>query len=162
MSRRRKAAKLAAKRATKFEQFEQPTRTRVEQTTSENKARLLDALRESFGIIRPACEAADVSVQTYYNYLDSDSEFAAAVKEINERTLDKLESSVVNIALAGEQEKNRLSAAQFLLKTKGKQRGFTEKQETELSGEVGLSGRVEIVAQLPSNGRDKNTGPTPG
>jgi len=160
MSRRRKAAKLAAKRATNLESLEYPTRR--QSTTAENKALLLEALRESYGIVGPACEAADVAVSTYYNYLNSDPEFSEAVRLINERTLDKLESSVVNIALAGEQEKNRLSAAQFLLKTKGKQRGFTEKQETELSGDVGLSGRVEIVAQLPSNGRDKNTGPASG
>lgn len=92
--------------------------------TLHTKKRLLEALEKSLGVVTIACKEVDVTRTTFYNYLESDTEFAAAVEQIGDVALDFAESQLFKQIKEG----NPASTI-FYLKTKGKKRGYIERQE---------------------------------
>jgi hypothetical protein len=89
---------------------------------------MLDALERSLGIVSTACEKAGISRQTHYNWLKDDPEYKEAVRAIEERTIDFAESHLHALI----KDKNP-AATIFFLKTKGKNRGYVERQEIEIN-----------------------------
>ena len=92
------------------------------------KKTMLDALERSLGIVSTACEKAGISRQTHYNWMKDDPEYKEAVRAIEERTIDFAESHLHALI----KDKNP-AATIFFLKTKGKNRGYIERQEIEVS-----------------------------
>lgn len=93
-----------------------------------NKKLLLEALQKNLGNITLACKACGIeSRQTFYNYLQNDPEFAKAVEAVNESALDFAEGKLMQLINNGD-----TTATIFFLKTKGKKRGYIEKQEIEV------------------------------
>jgi hypothetical protein len=98
------------------------------------KKTMLDALERTLGIVSTACEKAGVSRQTHYNWLKDDPEYKAAVDQIQESVIDFAESHLYKLIKEGNPAANI-----FYLKTKGKSRGYIERQEVEVSGPKPLS-----------------------
>ena len=96
----------------------------VAQRMQENKKRFLTALEKSLGVKTPAARKIGVDPATVYRWINQDPEFAEAVKAIEEQALDFSES-----ALFRQIADNNTSATIFHLKTKGKHRGWVERQE---------------------------------
>jgi len=92
------------------------------------KESLLKALEKSLGIVSTACEALGISRTTYYKYYNEDKEFKHSVDSISDIALDCAESQLFELI----KEKN-VTAIIFYLKTKGKKRGYIEKQEVNHS-----------------------------
>ncbi len=90
----------------------------------QTKKALLDALEKSLGIVTTACKIVGVNRTTFYQYLKDDPDFAQAVKDIEEVTLDFAESQLHKQIKDG-----NTPATIFYLKTKGKRRGFVERTE---------------------------------
>ena len=88
------------------------------------KESLLKALEKSLGIVSTACEAVNISRTTYYKYYNEDKDFKRSVDSIGDIALDCAESQLFELI----KEKN-ITAIIFYLKTKGKKRGYIEKQE---------------------------------
>lgn len=99
-----------------------------------NKKTIIEALEQNMGIVSAACQAVDMPRSTFYNWLKDDPEFKAAVDEIQEFAIDHVES-----VLHGQINKGDTTACIFYLKTKGKKRGYIEKQEIEHSGQVAIT-----------------------
>jgi hypothetical protein len=97
-------------------------------TNSTRKKDLLDALERSLGIVSTACEKVGVDRKTHYNWLKDDAEYKDAVRAIEERTIDFAESHLHALI----KDKNP-AATIFFLKTKGKNRGYVERQEIEVN-----------------------------
>jgi hypothetical protein len=97
-------------------------------TNSTRKKDLLDALERSLGIVSTACEKVGVDRKTHYNWLKDDAEYKEAVRAIEERTIDFAESHLHALI----KDKNP-AATIFFLKTKGKNRGYVERQEIEVN-----------------------------
>ena len=97
-------------------------------TNSTRKKDLLEALERSLGIVSTACEKVGVDRKTHYNWLKDDPEYKEAVRAIEERTIDFAESHLHALI----KDKNP-AATIFFLKTKGKNRGYIERQEIEVS-----------------------------
>lgn len=95
------------------------------------KAQLLEALEQSLGIVTTACKIVGCNRSTYYDYYNSDKTFRAAVDELQNMTLDFAESQ-----LHKQIKKGNTTATIFYLKTKGKKRGYVERQEVQLEGAV--------------------------
>lgn len=95
-----------------------------ESKTARNKKRLLEALEKSLGIVNDACKRAKISRGSYYKWIESDSEFKAAVRDIKEIQKDFVES----MFLQNIRKKKEVSII-FYLKTQCKDRGYSEKQE---------------------------------
>ena len=96
--------------------------------TKINKERLLKALESSLGVITTALKATDLSRTNFYKWLKEDEEFAAKVKEIENVSLDFAESKLFE-----QIQENNTSATIFYLKTKGRKRGYWEKQQHDIT-----------------------------
>jgi hypothetical protein len=106
-----------------------------------DKKTMLKALAKSRGIISTAAEAANIDRGTHYNWMANDPEYKAAVDAINEATIDFVESKlmqlidgptrevVTQMGIETIKEPPVTAAAIFYLKTKGKSRGYVERQE---------------------------------
>ena len=93
------------------------------------KEALLKALEKNLGVVTTSCKQVDVGRATYYRWLDEDNDFAEKAKDIQDVALDFVESKLFEQVQDGS-----TAATIFYLKTKGKKRGYVERQELEHSG----------------------------
>ena len=81
------------------------------------------------GNIDASCKAFGISRQTFYNWKSDDEKFAKRISDVQEGLIDFVESKLMeNI------KDNDTTSTIFYLKTKGKSRGYTERQEIEHQG----------------------------
>ena len=99
--------------------------------TTVAKKEMLAALEKSLGVVTIALNATGTGRATYYQWLKDDEDFKQQVDDISEIALDFAESQLHKQIKDGE-----VSSTIFYLKTKGKKRGYIEKVQTELSGQV--------------------------
>jgi hypothetical protein len=104
----------------------------------QHKIALLAALEKSLGIVSTACKSVGLDRSTFYKYVNEDEEFAAAVSEIENVALDFAES-----ALMRQIQADIPASTIFYLKTKGKHRGYVERQE--ISGPGGKAIQLEQI-----------------
>jgi len=104
------------------------------------KESMLKALEKSLGIVTVACKNSDVPRSTYYKWLNEDEDFALAVKEIENIALDFAESQ-----LHKQISDNSTPATIFYLKTKGKKRGYIERQEITGADGMPTNFQIEII-----------------
>jgi len=102
--------------------------------TDTKKGLMLDALEKSLGIVSTACKMVDISRQTHYAWLKADEEYKKAVNSIQDGVLDFAESHLYKLVKEGNP-----AATIFFLKTKGKKRGYIERQEIEVQEKKPLS-----------------------
>lgn len=105
--------------------------------TAHNKKALLEALEQSLGVVTSACKKVGIGRTTYYDYYRNDPEFRAAVDELSNVALDFAESQLHRQIKDG-----NTAATIFYLKTKGKQRGYIERQE--ITGKDGEEITIKI------------------
>lgn len=98
--------------------------TQQDVTTKNRKKAMLEAMRKTLGVVTPACEIAKINRITYYRWMERDEKFRAEVKDIENIAIDFAESQLHKQIKSGE-----VSSTIFFLKTKGKSRGYIEKQE---------------------------------
>ena len=96
-------------------------------TSSTKKDNFLKALKNNLGNISQACKSSKISRQTYYRWIDDDVEFEEQCKNVEESLLDLAENRLLEKI-----DKYDTTSIIFFLKTKGKKRGYVEKQEFEL------------------------------
>ena len=106
-------------------------------TCAKSKAKrkkiLLEALKESLGIVSRACKKAKIPRSEFYKWYHADEKFRDAVEDVNEIALDFVEERHYALIQA-------LNAASiiFHLKTKGSGRGYSERMKLEHGGELSL------------------------
>ncbi len=113
-------------------------------TRRQNK--VLEALKDTMGIVSQACEKAGIDRKTFYKWKEQEADFAERVAEITERQIDFVESSLLKLV----RECNP-TAVIFYLKTKGKERGYSERIEvTGKDGKDLIKGKddSEIEARI--------------
>lgn len=118
-----------------------------------SKREILNALEEKKGIVSAACKSIGLARSTYYLWLGSDTEFKAAVDEIQDVALDYVEGKLFE-KIEGVQVRKGVddngddivydqppsdTAIIFYLKTKGKKRGYIERTEHELTGALAVT-----------------------
>lgn len=114
---------------------------KAQEDKKRNKERLLKALEASLGVVTDACKKVKLSRQTFYKYLKEDPDFKAAVLELEEVALDTAESALFNQIKDG-----NVTSIIFYLKTKGRRRGYVERQE--ISGPDGGPVQTEALNSL--------------
>ena len=90
------------------------------------KEAMIKALEKTLGVVTTACEKVDIARNTHYDWLKSDELYAKKVDELNNVTLDFAESQLYKQIKEG-----NTAATIFLLKTRGKPRGYIERQEVD-------------------------------
>ena len=103
-------------------------------TLSPKKAAMVEALTKALGVVKMACESVGISRQTHYNWLKEDPAYKAACDNLPEVVLDFAEHHLHKLISQGNP-----AATIFLLKTKGKGRGYVERQEIEVAEKKPLS-----------------------
>ena len=118
-----------------------------------SKEAFIIAYKENFGNITIACESAGVGRGQYKSWCDKDPEFRQRLAEIEpeEIMLDFGEHKLMERIAKGD-----TLATKFLLKTKGKRRGYIERQEVAHEGDVVKQITVNVlkaghVDELPSS-----------
>ncbi|MGW8300434.1 MAG: hypothetical protein ACWGNO_00115 [Desulfobacterales bacterium] len=91
-------------------------------------------LRKTNGLISHAAELLGVSAPAIHDRINRSPHLQEVRRQIEERLIDKSE----NVVYHHMQNKN-LTAAIFHLKTKGKSRGWVEKRESEISGNLDIT-----------------------
>ena len=97
------------------------------------KKAMIQALEKSLGIVTSACKVVGIARQTHYNWME-DEEYKAAVEELGDVALDFAESKLHKLIDSGNP-----AATIFYLKTKGKNRGYVERQEIAVAEKKPLS-----------------------
>jgi len=93
------------------------------------KKAMIDALEKSLGIVTSACKAVGISRETHYRWLREDEKYKSAVEDLSNVALDFAESQLHQQIKGGNP-----SSTIFYLKTKGKKRGYVERQEIAHEG----------------------------
>ncbi len=109
------------------------------------KPELIEEIRKNYGNVSMTCDLLDISRTTYYDWLKKDPEFKRRISEVLDFRTDRVESKLMELIDGVESENSPIngqkvyvkppdvSAIIFYLKTKGKHRGYTEKQEVQLT-----------------------------
>lgn len=110
---------------------------------------MLEALEKHNGIVTVACRAVDIPRSTFYYWKENDEEFSKEVDDINEVAIDYVESKlfekIEGVTLGSYDSEGQVkiynqppsdTAIIFYLKTKGKKRGYVERQEIEIPNET--------------------------
>jgi hypothetical protein len=96
-----------------------------------HKEAMLDALKKTLGIVTSACQKAEISRQTHYDWLKSDPIYKSRVDEIAEMAIDFVETKMFEGV-----NNNDSGLIKYYLSTKGKSRGYVERQENrQVDGE---------------------------
>ncbi len=104
------------------------------------KKAMLQALEKSLGVVTSACKSVGIARETHYRWMREDGQYKEAVKELENVALDFAESQ-----LHKQISENSTSATIFYLKTKGKKRGYVERQEITGADGVPTNFQVEII-----------------
>ena len=104
--------------------------------TEHKKKALLDALEKSLGVVTTACKKVGIGRTMFYEYM-KDNNFREQVDDLQNVALDFAESQ-----LHKQIQDGNTAATIFYLKTKGKNRGYVERQE--ISGAEGLPNDIKI------------------
>jgi len=110
--------------------------------TKLNKKLLLKSIISYYGNITRGIDAIGLTRATHYYYMNNDPYYAKYFNEIDEMILDYVEEKSRDISLSGDKD-----MIKFMLKTKGKDRGYTERTETEVRNITPVT--IQIVAPEP-------------
>ena len=95
------------------------------------KKKLISALESNLGIVTTACKQVGVHRSTYYEWYNNDNKFKKLVDDVNDQTLDFVESKLHEKIKDGD-----TTSIIFYCKTKGKKRGYVERQEIKHDADV--------------------------
>ena len=96
------------------------------------QAQIIDALKETKGMVYLAAKRLGCEAQTIYNYRDRYPAVRAEMEQQDGEVDDAAEMVLYKAIMAGEPW-----AVQFRLRTKGKGRGYVERVQQEVSGPNG-------------------------
>jgi len=108
--------------------------------TEQHKKAIIEALEKSLGVVTTACKTVGIGRTTFYGWLQDDAEFAKEVDDIQNITLDFAESQLHKQIKDG-----NTTATIFYLKTKGKKRGYIERQEITGADGMPTNFQIEII-----------------
>lgn len=133
-------------------------------TIVHTKKELIEALTKTRGIVTTACDMVGISRSTYYDYYNNDTQFKEDVDSLSDLALDFAESKLMEkmdgvemgkLDKDGEMVVYSIppsdTALIFYLKTKGKNRGYIEKQIIEST----VNDKVALLKELPPKERAK-------
>lgn len=122
----------------------------MEGMKEERKQAFISNLKAAGGIICVACDSTGINRSTYYRWRDSDKDFSEAVDEVMEAQVDYVESKLMELINAHD-----TTATIFYLKTKGKNRGWSEKQQPIVSINTDSQQSTALPA-LPVTDKEKS------
>ena len=108
--------------------------------TEQHKKAIIEALEKSLGVVTTACKVVGIGRTQFYQWLKDDKGFAQEVDDIQNIALDFAESQLHKQIGDGS-----TAATIFYLKTKGKKRGYIERQEITGADGMPTNFQIEII-----------------
>ena len=108
--------------------------------TEQHKKAIIDALEKSLGVVTTACKNVGIGRTIFYEWMKDDQDFEKRVTEIQDIALDFAESQLHKQIGEGS-----TAATIFYLKTKGKKRGYIERQEITGADGLPTNFQIEII-----------------
>ena len=102
------------------------------------KEQFLTELESTMGIVSQASKRCGIDRTTPYRWCREDETFRDSVDEIQNVVLDFAESKLYELV-----DEKHPTAIIFLLKTKGRNRGYIERHEMDIDGDLNLT--VEFI-----------------
>ena len=96
--------------------------------TEHHKKAMIEAMEKSLGVVTSACKAVGIGRTTHYQWMQDDEEYKKAINDLENITLDFAESQLHKQIKDG-----NTTATIFFLKTKGKNRGYVESQDINIT-----------------------------
>ena len=115
--------------------------------TSDTKKKMIEALEKNLGIVSIATQNVGIHRSTHYDWMKNDSDYKKAVDDIHNVCLDFAESKLFDNI-----RKNRETSIIFYLKTRGKNRGYVERQELDMGEDNHF--RIEIIDTMNEGDKD--------
>jgi hypothetical protein len=105
------------------------------------KKQMIEAMEKTLGIVTSAAKMVGINRSTHYIWMEKDDEYRGKINSISDLALDFVESQLFKSI-----ENHSDTATIFYLKTKGKKRGYIERQElTGADGDKLGAFTVEII-----------------
>tara|TARA_R110000796_G_scaffold62237_6_gene143626 strand:- start:346 stop:723 length:378 start_codon:yes stop_codon:yes gene_type:complete len=95
------------------------------------KKAMIKALEKCKGIVTTAAKMAGINRTTHYEWLKTDLEYKDKVESLENLILDFAETN-----LHQQIEEGNTTATIFLLKTKGRKRGYIERQNIKVEADI--------------------------
>ena len=114
------------------------------------KRKMLEALEKSLGVVTTASKACGVARSTHYDWMAADAKYKQAVEGLQDVALDFAESKLFKSIENGSD-----TATIFYLKTKGKKRGYIERQEVDHTTQ-GEKIEITPIRYVSTKGGDKD------
>ena len=108
--------------------------------TEQHKKAILEALEKSLGVVTTSCKKVGIGRTQFYHWLKEDDDFRYEVEDIQNVALDFAESQLHKQIAA-----DSTAATIFYLKTKGKKRGYVERQEITGAEGMPTNFQIEII-----------------
>ena len=86
------------------------------------------------GMVQMSCDSVDINRTTYERWCKKDAKFVQNIQAAMERKLDKIETKLLNLVEAGDTQATIFSAKCLL-----KQRGYVEKKDINVSGNMNVN-----------------------
>ena len=106
-----------------------------QKSTALKKKAMIEALEKTLGVVTTAAKMVGIERTTHYKWMENDAEYKANVDDVQNVVLDFAESALHKMV-----ENHNPAATLFLLKTKGKKRGYIEKIEVDQDTKMEVSG----------------------
>jgi hypothetical protein len=103
------------------------------------KKAMIEALVVSMGNITASAKRVGIHRLTHYDWLNKDPEYKKEYESIDDMECDFYRNALHKLVQEG-----NVTAVIFGLKTKGKHRGYIEKQEIQHTGDLGFNIGVNI------------------
>tara|TARA_R110000824_G_scaffold246965_2_gene436076 strand:+ start:100 stop:483 length:384 start_codon:yes stop_codon:yes gene_type:complete len=100
-------------------------------TLSDKKEKFLKKLSNNLGNVTQTCKDLNVGRRTFYHWKEDDEQFKESCDNVPEELLDMAENALLT-EIKDSKSKGHTTAYIFYLKTKGKNRGYDERQQIEL------------------------------
>ncbi len=100
---------------------------------------ILEAIKDSYGIISNIAKKLGCGWHAAKSYVEKYESCVQALKAEEETGIDNAENKMYDLINSADPQMIR-----YFLSTKGKRRGYTEKQEIEMTGS-GLPLKIEII-----------------
>lgn len=110
---------------------------------------------DSDGIIKVAAKVLGCTRKTLLRYLDDTPEARAAFDAANEAALDESESVIMRLRRSND-PRVQMEAAKFHLRTKGRHRGYGDRQQIDLNELIPDGFDVRRHEPISTNGHAKN------
>ena len=98
------------------------------------KKAMIQALEKTMGVVSTAATMVGINRSTHYEWLKTDSEYKQKVDDLENLMLDFAETN-----LHQQIQEGNTTATIFLLKTRGRKRGYIERQNIQVEADISTS-----------------------